>query len=122
MNELEETLRSLCITRTYLGYHIALYLVTLIVENEDRLHAVVQELYVPAAKHFRTTKTAIDRNLRTIVDRAWQCNPERLSELAGYPLSGKPTPAEFLDILATQELRRNAKKGPPATEQTGLCV
>lgn len=121
MTETEKDLRMSCITRRFAGYHITLYLVPLVIEDETRLHAVKKELYYPAAKHFHTTVTAIERNLRTIVDHAWVCNPAWIREMAMYPLDGNPTVADFLDILATRELRRQeAMQCPPEANPAGI--
>lgn len=121
MTELQRDLQMACITRRFRGYWITLYLIPIIVENEWHMQFIRKELLYPAAEHFHTTVSAVDRNLRTIVDHAWARNPDWIQEMAVFPLDGKPSVAEFLEILATRELRRReAAENPLAEEPTGL--
>ena len=57
------------------------------------------------ASHFNCNWTAVERNIRTTVARAWKVNCPLLSEMAGYPLACVPTASEFIEILASYILR-----------------
>ncbi len=52
----------------------------------------------------------VERNIRTIILRAWRVNRKGLQELAGYPLEGPPPVSDFLQILVSY-LRRHALVG-----------
>ena len=47
----------------------------------------------------------VERNLRTVVSRAWQVNPDLLCRMAGYPLTAAPTASEFIEIIASYIIR-----------------
>ena len=72
----------------------------LAVQQPDRLLLVTKWLYPEVAKHYKTTWKCVERNIRTAVHVVWNTNPERLQELAKYPLRKKPKASEFLSILA----------------------
>ena len=99
MSRIYTILRYLSVTKAYLGCHQTAYAVKLALENEDRLSAVTKEIYMETASHFGCSWGAIERNIRTVIVRAWRICPERLIELAGYPLDGAPTEGEFIEIL-----------------------
>ena len=93
-------LRQLGITANYTGFFHASYSVLLAMENPQRLLLVTKWLYPEVAKRYHTTGKAVERNIRTIVLRAWQLNRETLEQIAGCSLTIKPTAAQFISILS----------------------
>lgn len=91
MMSIQETLRLFGITRCYKGFLHTAYAIQLAVENENRLEAVTKEIYMETAFHFNCTWTAVERNIRTAVARAWKINHALLCDMAGYPLTCAPT-------------------------------
>lgn len=94
-------LRQLGITANYTGFFHASYSVLLAMENPQRLLLVTKWLYPEVAKRYHTTAGAVERNIRTVVLRAWQLNREILEQIAGCSLETKPTVAQFISILST---------------------
>ena len=94
-------LQRLGVTANYTGFFHASYSVLLAMENPQRLLLVTKWLYPEVAKRYHTTAGAVDRNIRTVVLRAWQLNQETLEQIAGYSLAKKPTSAQFISILST---------------------
>ena len=86
MTTILETLRPFGITRCYKGFPLTVYAIHL-------------------AVHFGCKWTAVERNLRTVVSRAWQVNPDLLCRMAGYPLTAAPTASEFIEIIASYIIR-----------------
>ena len=105
MTNIQDTLRLLGITRCYRGFKHTAYAIQLAVEDEDRLESVTKELYRETASHFNCNWTAVERNIRTAVARAWKINRPLMLEMAGYPLTCTPTASEFIEILASYILR-----------------
>lgn len=105
MTIIKRTLRLFGITRCYKGFKHTAYAIHLAVQNESRLEAVTKEIYMATASHFGCKWTAVERNIRTAVERAWRVNPSLLCELAGYPLSSPPAASEFIEIIASYILR-----------------
>ena len=58
------------------------------------------QLYPLVAREMNTTGAAVERNIRTVILRAWRQNPELLRQCARFPLNKRPTCGEFLDMLA----------------------
>jgi len=92
-------LSNLGVFANYTGYFHAVYALELSLQEPHRLQYVGKELYPEMAKHFKTSITCIERNIRTICSVAWKNNAALLSEMAGYPLSKKPSNSEFLAII-----------------------
>ena len=46
--------------------------VELYLEDPNRLSAVIDEIYKPAAKRCRCTSDNVERNIRTIIQQAWR--------------------------------------------------
>ena len=61
---------------------------------------VTKQLYPAVAQTYHTSWRAVERNIRLASDRAWQCNPALLAELAGHPLADTPTSSQLIAILA----------------------
>ena len=89
------------ITANYTGFFHASYSVLLAMDNPQRLLLVTKWLYPEVAKRYHTTAGAVERNIRTVVLRAWQMNREMLEQMAGCSLAAKPTAAQFISILST---------------------
>lgn len=106
MTNINFLLQSLGITNNYRGYRYILLAINLVLENEDRLESVVNKVYYSIAKTYNINWTSVERNMRTLVNRAWNVNPKLLIEIAGYPMNGAPTTSEFLCII-TNYINRN---------------
>ncbi len=102
---IQEILRLLGITRCYKGFRHIEFSVALAVSEEERLEAVTKEIYMETASHFGCKWTAVERNIRTAVMRAWRVNRPLLCEMAGYPLDCTPTASEFIEIIASYIMR-----------------
>ena len=98
-------LRTLGIGRQYLGYNITIKAVRLVVLDENRLLSIKQGVFVPLSEQQQCDWRTIERNIRTVIHRAWCVNQPYLSELAGYPLHQEPTVTEFVEMLSDHILR-----------------
>ena len=105
MTRIQDILRSFGITGSYKGFHHACYSIHLATDDDFRLEAVTKEIYMETAVHFGCKWTAVERNIRTVVARAWQINPSLLRHMAGYHLDGPPTASEFIEIVSSYILR-----------------
>ena len=84
MTVIQDTLRLFGITRCYKGFQHTAYAIYLAVQDESRLEAVTKEIYMGTASHFNCNWTAVERNIRTAVARAWRINRPLLVKIAGY--------------------------------------
>lgn len=105
MTFIQDILRSFGITRCYKGFNHTAYAIYLAVQDDTRLEAITKEIYMETAAHFGCKWTAVERNIRTVVSRAWSVNPSLLCQLAGYPLETEPIASEFIEIIATYIIR-----------------
>lgn len=102
-----QDLRLLGIGRQYLGYNITIKAVRMVSMDENRLLCIKQGIFVPLSEQQHCDWRTIERNIRTVIHRAWHINREYLGELAGYPMHREPTVTEFVEMLSAHSLRRN---------------
>ena len=100
-------LRMLGIGRQYLGYNITIKAVRMVICDENRLLCIKQGVYIPLSEQQHCDWRTIERNIRTIIHRAWCVNQDYLSELAGYPLHQEPTVTEFVEMLSAHIICRS---------------
>lgn len=87
------------ITRNMNAYIILSQALTLIAEDEDRLRAVEKEIYTPIADKKLYEPKAVQSTIRRASKVAWDLCPDRIQELAGYPLNGRPSAVTMLELL-----------------------
>ena len=95
----EVVLRKLGITCKYVGYQQIIQAIELAMENEERLHAVGEEIYKVIGMRNNRSRSSVERNIRTLVWVAWECNKPFLDEIAGYNLIEPPTISDFISII-----------------------
>lgn len=112
-------LHNLGIGKNYKGFRFACYALQLVLQDEDRLENLKQEVLIPVAVLCGTSYSAVERGLRTVIQRAWSVNPGLLREMARFPLDRQPTVSEFFVIISTYVMRSKASSRmfPPAAEQ-----
>lgn len=101
-------LRMLGIGRQYLGYNLTIKAVRMVVRDENRLLCIKQGVFVPLSEQQHCDWRTIERNIRTVIHRAWSVNRQYLGELAGYPICQEPTVTEFVEMLSAHILRVHA--------------
>lgn len=99
-------LRLLGVGRRYLGYNTVIKVVRMVVLDENRLLCIKHGILLPLSKELGCDWRAIERNIRTVIHRAWCINREYMAELAGYPIQHEPTVSEFVEMLAFHAQRR----------------
>lgn len=96
---INDVLRYVGITRNMNAYMILSQALTLIAEDEDRLRAVEKEIYTPIADKTLRGPRAVQSTVRRASKVAWDFFPDRVQELAGYPLNGRPSAVTMLELL-----------------------
>ncbi|MCD8050732.1 MAG: sporulation initiation factor Spo0A C-terminal domain-containing protein [Clostridiales bacterium] len=93
------TLHRLGICPNYTGYMELRLALRLVSEDPARLTALVRQVYMPVGGAVSKSWLAVERNLRTVIRRAWETNPAFLQEVAGRPLDHGPETGEFLAMM-----------------------
>ena len=102
-------LRTLGIGRQYLGYKLIIKAVRMVLADDDRLLCIKREIFLPIAQEEHCDWRTVERNIRTIIHRAWKINREYLIVLARYPMQQEPTVTEFVEILAEHSMTRKIR-------------
>lgn len=87
-------------------FHLA-YTVRLAAEQPQRLLAAAW-LYPETGRHYSVSPETVERSIRHIGMLAWRLAPDRLSLLAGVPLTEPPPAIRFVAILAAAVRERYA--------------
>ena len=120
MTEIYDVLRSLGITGRFLGCRRAALAIQIAINTPDALYAVTKEIYFAVARAEECSWQAVERNLRTVVLRAWKKNRSLLTLMAGYPLTAPPTVSEFIEITAHYVKRKAGKIALSEARHYGL--
>ena len=100
IRQIHELLYKLGIGRNYLGHNIIVLAIQIILRDKDCLLCVKDGIYLPIAEQHQCEWRTVERNIRTVIHRAWTLNRPLVEHMALYPLDHEPTVTEFLDILA----------------------
>lgn len=96
---LRQTLHDFGVGPHYRGYRPVTLAITLALEDETRLSAIVKEIYMPVSRVIGCSWVAVERNMRTVARMCWKNNRPLLEKLAGTQLPAPPKVSAFLSIL-----------------------
>ena len=86
-------------TSKYKGYYFVAEAVRITMEFQEQPLKITKDIYPNLAKKFKSTPTNVEHDIRTVVNVCWTNHKEVMEEIAGYPLTYKPTNSEFLDMI-----------------------
>lgn len=92
-------LRNLGISPHYRGYQIVISSLGCIAADEKCLTAFKKEICIPVSEELFCSYATVESEIRRTSERAWQCNPVLLLEIAGKQLNHRPSVLEFLEML-----------------------
>ena len=84
------------------GFFYTTFSVWLVVQEPQRLELVTKWLYPDVARHYGTNGKAVITGIRRIIADLWEKDPARLARWAGCQMTRRPTPTEFLGIVASR--------------------
>lgn len=95
------TLDSFGVSRSYTGYNYVVYGLMLVAEDPERLECITKCLYIDIARHYHTSWTCVEKNMRTIVSSVWNSPNEELLEsiFNKSNRNKKPTNKDFLKYM-----------------------
>ena len=94
-----DLLRPLGITERYFGVRQLIQAVEMVMENPDTIHALQKEVLSVIGAQYSVSWGAVERNLRSISQKAWDTDSGYVEKLAGYPMSKRPTASQLIEII-----------------------
>lgn len=95
-----QILRKLGVNNSYIGFRYITYGITLNIHNPDLIIYISKGLYVEIATKYHTTIGCVERDMRTVIHKIWNCgNRNLLNSIFGYELCQKPRNGEFIDAV-----------------------
>lgn len=95
----ETVLHHFGITNRYFGYQSILTAMELLSEDPFRSTALLKEIYKPIGYREHRHWKSVERNIRTVVQQAWENNPGLMREIAGHRLLEAPYTCDFIPFL-----------------------
>lgn len=94
-------LDSFGVNRSYTGHSYVVYGLSLIIEDPERLELITKSLYLDIARHYKTSWSCVEKNIRTIVNSIWYSHNTELLDIIFNKSNRdkKPTNKEFLKCL-----------------------
>lgn len=89
----------------YKGYNQLVCVMRLALAEDAPERIVAQDLYKQAAAQLGCDYKSIERNIRTLIKRAREIDPEFFSHIAGHKLHGRIGSAQFIDIMRSYAKR-----------------
>ena len=122
MKTINGIIRKLGVTSKYKGYYYVTDAIRLAMNFYDEPIKITKDIYPYLARKYKTTPMNVEHNIRTVINVCWAMNRTGLDEIAGYPLTYKPTNSEFIDMVAyyiSEEEQINTHK-PTAVKYTDV--
>ena len=100
-SEIQAFLHKLGASAKYVGFHHTTQALQLVLEEPDRLSALIKSVYVEIADTNGASASSVERSIRTMIGQIWRDGDrDFLDEVAGRHLLKPPTNGEFLDMSA----------------------
>jgi hypothetical protein len=114
-NVVKIALRKLGVNNSYLGFRYVVHCVGMVL-REDELRTYIKVPYVDTAVTYHTTQKCVERNIRTLIEIAWNGGRrDVLDEIAGSQLTERPKSKAFIGMLADY-VRVGTGRGDPEEE------
>ena len=104
---IKQILRPFGLSRRYLGFSLLIVAVTISIQDDGSRFPLTRNLYARVAEECDCTVHCVERNIRTVIKRAWAVNPGYMRELAGYLMAAPPSSTEFIEIISSYILREH---------------
>lgn len=100
MEKAYEIIEKLGITSKYRGYFFVTDAIDLVMNAQDKPIKITKDIYPYLARKYKTTPMNIERNVRAVINICWETNKKGVNELAGHPMTYRPTNSQFIDMVA----------------------
>jgi two-component system response regulator (stage 0 sporulation protein A) len=100
---IKRRLLSLGFSPRYRGYDQLVYAIVLCREQQVKVFSATKWLYPQVAEEFSTNWHAVERNMRTSINHAWENNPDKLVSGLKLRYRHKPRIKELVQILLAED-------------------
>lgn len=92
-------MRKFGITTRYQGYFLLPEAIGIVMEQYGSCLKITKDIYPEMSKRHGIPDKRIERNIRTVIEKAWENNRPFMEEIAGRELNVPPSNGEFLDFI-----------------------
>ncbi len=107
---IDRKLQELGVSKRYMGYHFLKHAVVLALEDETRLGAVINRIYIPVADKFNCNQANVIKDIGTVSNIIWKNHREKLFEIAHCEMAQEPPVSELISVITADIQRSEAEK------------
>ena len=100
MQKIYGTIRKLGAISTYRGFPFLADAIHTKMCHQNKSTMVTKDIYPHVAHKYETTDMNVERCIRIVINACWKKNKDGFEEIAGHPLTHKPSNSEFIDMVA----------------------
>lgn len=102
----ETTFFGFAITIRYKEYRSVISALELFAEDESRITAIIKGIYMEIGLREHQGWRAVERNIWTVVQIAYNWNPLLMNEIVGCTLTAPPCASDFISALFVYNARQ----------------
>lgn len=96
----DRLLRTLDASGKYIGFRYVLYMIELVMDDQDDSYQMMKKMYPMTAEKFCVTPETVERATRTLIQSCWdRADHSAFNLIAGAELERRPTNKQFIDML-----------------------
>lgn len=92
-------MRKFGITTRYQGYFFLPEAIDLAIKQYGNCMKITKDIYPVISRRYGISTKRIERNIRTVIEKAWENNQALMEEIAGEELTTSPSNGQFIDIV-----------------------
>lgn len=92
-------MRKFGITTRYQGYFFLPEAIDIAVKQYGSCMKITKDIYPIISKRHGISTKRIERNIRTVIEKAWENNQDLMEEIAGEELTTFPSNGQFIDFV-----------------------
>ena len=87
---------------SYVGMRQLAYGALIAYRSPESITLITKYIYPDVAKHYHTTISAVERNMRYFIESMYINNPQKINAFMGYECICKPTNTQFIYAIVNR--------------------
>ncbi len=104
-------LDKLGISAKYKGYRMLIYAIEIAAEDDTAVSMITKRIYPRIAQEYDLSPVNVEKNIRMAISAFWtHGNRDLYDKIVGYPITQKPSNAEFIGAISSYVIRTKEYK------------
>ena len=88
-------------TPNYIGYRYLVEAICLSLVDPQNLELITKKIYLEVATTYQTTGSAVERNIRTVLEIIWREQTPMLKQIIGNGIRNRPCISQFIGYICS---------------------